>query len=73
MKRIIIRPKDIKNCWETEDACIIEQYDGKRWVCEKYLRLEKNTNNQNDSITSIHIKNHQKEEFVEIHLKGKSE
>lgn len=40
MKKVLIRPKDIKNCWETEDACIIEQYDGKKWVCKKYIENE---------------------------------
>ena len=38
MKKVLIRVKDIKNCWETKDACIVEQYDGKKWVCDKFYR-----------------------------------
>ena len=73
MKIIIIRPKDVKNCWETEDACIIEQYDNKRWVCEKFFKPQTGKLNFITLRTSVHIKKSEKEDFVEIPLKGKSD
>ena len=38
MKKVLIRPANIKRCWETQDACIIEENNGKKWVCEKTLK-----------------------------------
>ena len=36
-KLIFIRPSEIATCWETNDACIVEMKDGKKWVCKKYI------------------------------------
>lgn len=38
MKKVLIRPTNIKRCWETQDACIVEENNGKKWVCEKTLK-----------------------------------
>lgn len=70
MKKILIRPKDIKNCWETQDACIVEQYDGKKWVCEKFFYSMEDCKEWN---TLFFITSHQQEELIQLVLKGKSE
>ena len=38
MKKVLIKPTNIKRCWETQDACIVEENNGKKWVCEKPLK-----------------------------------
>ena len=70
MKKILIRPKDIKNCWETDDACIIEQYDGKKWVCEKTFNSNQDNNEWN---TMVFIRMHQEETLIELFLKVRGE
>lgn len=70
MKKILIRPEDVRNCWETSDACIVEQYDGKKWVCEKFFYSSEDCNEWN---TMLFIKLHQDEKLIELLLKGKSE
>lgn len=70
MNKILIRPKDIKNCWETTDACIVEQYDGKKWVCEKTFYCSEDCEEWN---TMFFIREHQSRELIELLLKGKSE
>ena len=75
MKKILIRPKDIKNCWETKDACIVEQYDGKKWVCEKELPISFLVDNQVTNNTLKVIRLMEDNSFIELPLKqkGKSE
>ena len=70
MKKILIRPKDIKNCWETDDACIIEQYDGRKWVCEKTFHSNQDNNEWN---TMVFIRINQEETLIELFLKVRGE
>lgn len=67
MKKILMRPKDIKNCWETEDACIVEEYNGKKWICEKFYG--------EDERTFDIVKNSQNATMIELNLlvKGKGD
>ena len=81
MKKILMRPKDIKNCWETEDACIVEEYNGKKWICEKFYTDENGDilpylfNGIEHSRTFDIVKNSQNETMIELNLlvKGKVE
>lgn len=68
MRKVMIRPQDIINAWETDDAYICVTQDGKKWVCERsmfdrtgstfeYVQLAKTNNTQ----------------FVTLALKGKSD
>lgn len=70
MRKIMIRPAEIYNCWETDDACIIETTKGKKWVCEKYFVSDEDCQKWN---TIRFIQSHQKQEFIELHLKGKGD
>lgn len=70
MKIILIRPSNIINCWETEDACIIEMANNKKWVCEKFFVSDVDMQKWN---TMLFIKQHQDNRFIELLLKGKSE
>lgn len=70
MKKILIRPKDIKKCWETDDACIVEQYDGKKWICEKEFNSRIDFEDWN---TVVFIHTHKDDDIIELQLKGKSE
>ena len=67
MKKILMRPKDIKNCWETEDACIVEEYNGKKWICEKFYGEAERTFDI--------VKNSQNKTMIELNLlvKGKGD
>ena len=71
MKKILIRPVDIKKCWETHDACIIEEYNGRIWVCKKFFIAD--DYNEWNSLT--YIKKNKDQEFLTIELieKGKSD
>lgn len=40
MKKILVRPHDIKRCWEKNDICFVQMKDGKLWVCEREVRSE---------------------------------
>ena len=71
MKRILIRPNEIANCWETKDACIVETTRGKKWVCSKTLKED----GVFDWNTLVYIEEHQNKDFITLELleKGKSE
>lgn len=70
MKKVLIRPKDIKNSWETDDACIVEQYDRKKWICEKFFNSDIDNQEWN---TMVFIRQHKDDDIIELQLKGKSE
>ena len=71
MKKILIRTRDIVNCWETQDACIVETSLGKKWVCQKKLIAEDNKEWQ----TLLYIRENQNKLFLTLNLieKGKCE
>lgn len=69
MRRVFIRPKEIKSLWEVDNACVVEQYDGKKWVCTKTMKAEDGY----DWSTMLYIKQHQNYDFIELFLKGKSD
>ena len=75
MKKVLIRPKDIKNSWETDDACIVEQYDGRRWICEKFLESIIYLDGTGIITTIGLIRAIKEDVFLELSLikKGKSE
>lgn len=75
MKKVLIRPKDIKNSWETDDACIVEQYDGRKWICEKFLDSEIYFDKAVITTTIGLIRAVKEDVFLELILikKGKSE
>lgn len=70
MKKILIRPCNILNCWETKDACIVETTNNKKWVCEKTFYSPIDCQEWN---TMIFIKKYSNNTFIELLLKGKSE
>lgn len=68
MKKILLRVKDITNVWETDDACIVETGNGKKWVCERFFESM-----GLKFATFAYIANNDEKEFITLTLKGKSD
>lgn len=68
MSKVLIRPAEIYNCWETNDACIVETRKGKKWICEKTFESNEDFEKWN---TMTFIQVHQGNELIELELKGK--
>ena len=81
MKKVLIRPTNIKRCWETQDACIVEENNGKKWVCEKPLKNfifigELVIRTTFELVLAMgNLENFKENNFIELYLleKGKSE
>lgn len=69
--KIFIKTSEIIHCWETEDACIVEMKNGKKWVCKKFFEADYG----NIWNTFVYIQGHQNYNFITLELleKGKSE
>lgn len=68
MKKVMIRPQDIVNAWETDDAYICVTKNGKKWVCERSI-----PNNANSAFEYVESARQDNTPFVTLVLKGKSD
>lgn len=66
MRKVMIRPQDIINAWETDDAYICVTKNGKKWVCERSML----TTSAFEYVESARQNN---TPFVTLVLKGKSD
>ena len=63
MRKISIKTKNIVGFWETDDACIVEMENGKKWVCEKVtedgqrtFEIVENTKLDKKGVTILELK-----------------
>lgn len=68
MRKVMIRPQDIVNAWETDDAYICVANNGKKWVCERSI-----PNYATSAFEYVESARQNNEPFVTLVLKGKSE
>ena len=68
MKKVMIRPQDIVNAWETDDAYICVDSNGKKWVCERSI-----PNNAYSAFEYVESARQDNTPFVTLVLKGKSD
>lgn len=70
--KISIKTKDIKQFWETKDACIIEMNNGKKWVCKNIFEPKDDVYEWN---TFTYVFQHLHLDFICLELlkKGKSD
>ena len=73
MKNVLIKPIEIYNCWETDDACIVETTKGKKWVCQKFLDTVIIYDGKVIETTLQFIRESQNSELIMLKLKGKSD